>query len=102
MRRRRYQQRSPPCSVVIDVRLHHDEESVRYLQGREDGEAIDLCWSNGSYNFVNVRDSIGNKRWIVYAIGVTVLLAQGTKKTYHNNGGSGIGSGTGCWTRTGR
>ena len=25
--------------------------------------------------------------------GVTVLLGQGTKKTHHNNGGSGIGSG---------
>jgi hypothetical protein len=47
------------------LRLHREEENVRCLQGREDGEAIDRRWSNGSYNFVNMRDSIGNERWIV-------------------------------------
>ena len=62
VRRQRSQQRSPPCSVVIDVRLHREEESIQSPPGREDGEAIDRRWSNGSYKIRQQRGQFDRQR----------------------------------------
>ena len=62
VRRRRSQQRSPPCSVVINVRLHREEESIQSPPGREDGEAIDRRWSNGSYKIRQQRGQFDRQR----------------------------------------
>ena len=87
VRRRRSQQRSPPSFIARAKRRH---ARLHLQRSGTEGRM-------GLRPIVNVRNSIGDERCIMYTIGVRTLSAQGTKKTYHNNGGNGIGSSTGCY-----